>query len=103
MYLTLNLSVILAVLSIIGTVVTAITFFNKVKWDTQKHTRDIDKLNTDMRALSVKLSEVKDTQRAEQLQLIAKIDGVDKSTVKISTTLEHMQKAIDEIKEKMSL
>lgn len=97
----INVSLVVALLSILGTIVTAILFFGKLRWDNQKHETDIKTQAQDLNRIGQKISAIRDSNNNEIKTVLAKIDTVDKSTIKIATTLQHVVEVVNEIKQKV--
>lgn len=101
MVVEINLSLIIAGLSIVGTIITAILFFGKLRWDNQKHSEEIKQHCKDLNNMGQKLDRLKDLQNKELKDIIQRIDELDKSLIKVVATLEHVVLAVNEIKEKV--
>ena len=99
--MSIDLSTIIALGSVVGTIVTAVSFFNRLKWDNQRHDEEIKKQIIDINRLGEKVNSIKDTIIDEQRNTAVKIDTLDKTMIEVFTTLKHVQATITEIKEKL--
>jgi septal ring factor EnvC (AmiA/AmiB activator) len=102
MLIEINVSLIIAICSIFGTLITAITFFNKLRWDNAKQDEELSKHLKEIEKLKQKLDGSKESQQIETKQILLRIDAVEKSMVEISTTLNYVQDTVREIKEKLN-
>jgi uncharacterized DUF497 family protein len=98
MTIELNLSLIIAVFSIFGTIITAILFFGKLRWDTHKQAEDIKKNSIDINNLGSKFNDMQQHQAAETKVILAKIDALDKNIISMSVTLSYLKEAVERLK-----
>ena len=101
MQVNLDISTIIAILSIIGTAITAVLFFGKLKWENAHHADEIKDIKKDVNNLGSKCNAIKDLLVSEQRELMLKIEALDKIMIEMSTTLKFVQSTIVDIKDKM--
>lgn len=99
MSLEINLALVIAICSIAGTIITAITFFNKLRWDSQLQSESIKKLLIDVNNLGAKVANVQQSSDDELKQVLNRIDIMDKSFIRMSSDLQHLQETLKDLKE----
>lgn len=95
------LALIIASLSILTTIVTAVVFFSRLQWNSNHHEANLKRHTEDLNKLGEKYNILSEKFHDEQRHILNRIEAVDKTMVRVSTTLEHMQITIEEIKEKI--
>jgi len=97
-----DISVILSLCSLIGVIITIVSFFNRLKWDNAKHTNDLEKQAKDINNLGAKVERIRDQFTEEQRVFIEKITVIEKQVLEMQISLEHVRTVLSKIEEKLS-
>ncbi len=101
MTFTINLaSAIALVLSIINILVVGVSivmFLGKLKWDTNHLTSRLDALEADVKSLKGLMEVNKDQHSKEQMALLDKLAGVDKSVGLLAEALSYVKLTVDDV------
>ena len=99
----LDVSLIVALIAILSTIVTGIMFFGKLKWDNAQHRREIDECKEDIDSISKKITDIQEDLRDEMQQVLAKVENLERSIIELSTTLDYISKVIGKIEAKLNI
>jgi NADH/NAD ratio-sensing transcriptional regulator Rex len=94
-------SMIIASLSIIGTITTTVLFLGKLRWEIDKHAVLIKKNAEDIDNVGEKVNSHRAITCQEWHSVAAKVQEIDIKVATMSVTLEHIVKIVDEIKAKL--
>ena len=99
MTVEINLALIIACFSIFSTIVTAVWFFGKMKWDNVHLHDELHKQEIDINNLGTKVDALREEHQVEIKQVFNKIDALDKSVIEMYTSMKYVQETVREIKE----
>lgn len=101
MNVTIDIALVLALLSIATTVAALILFFGKLKWTTDWLSGEICKHGRDIEGLGTRVATLKDEHNEELLQLMKRIESVDKAVTQLAEGLTYVKDTVREIKEQL--
>lgn len=99
--LRFNVSFILSTLALFGTIITSVSFFLRLRWESDKHTEDIKRQAVDINNLGKKLDVMRDSYALELKQVLAKIDIIDKSLIEVLSTMRHIQETVGDLRKRV--
>lgn len=99
--MSVYLGIIIAIISLLTSVVTIVSFLSRLKWDNERHKVDIDKAKEDINKLGAKVSGIRDELRREQTSIYQKVENIERQVVELSATFEHVLKTLHKIEEKI--
>ena len=107
-----NLSLILAIVSLMGTIISSVLFIMRLKWDMGQQEKEILTLKKDVTQLGSKvdkeidhigtLLEKEEAEHTIELQKVSnRIDVLEKSVNKVQIQLEYITETLKELREKL--
>lgn len=94
-----HLALTIALVSLVATGITVVTFFMRLKWDSEQHDIKLKECKEDIDAIGIKLNAMQQTSDSEARVMLAKIDSIDKAVVCQGVALKYIEETVREIKE----
>jgi len=101
MQFEVNLSLILAIVAIISTIVSMVIFVTKTRWDVGQLEKDLAGLKGDINAIGQKMTEQKILNSDEIRHMLVRIDAVDKAVVSLTVQVGYIADTVKDMKEKL--
>jgi len=107
-----GLSLLISVITILGLIVTVVTFFMKLKWDSNQHEKDLDLLKIDVDKIGAKvdrkydelvqkMTEQKILNSDEIRHMLVKVDAMDKAIIILTSDMKYITETVKELKDKL--
>jgi len=112
MQVEVNISLILALVSLVGTVISSTVFIMKLRWDIGQQKTEIDLVKVDINNLGQKMDKSIETmaqkiteQRLmdsnEMRHIAIRVDAIDKAVVALQLQVGYIGDTVKELKEKL--
>ena len=101
MTIELNLSLIIAMISIMGTIMSTVIFIMKLRWETSQQEKEITQLKLDINAVGKKIADQSLHDNADMKILLVRIDILDKAIIELQARMGFIKDTMQELKEKL--
>jgi cell division protein FtsB len=108
-----NLSLDMAVIAIVSTIVRMVVFVTKTKWDVAQVKNELEvakgqiekeiaRTNNDINGLGTKLTEIRIGYNDELRHILVRIDAMDKDIIQLTSDMKYISDTVKELKENCS-
>ena len=96
-----NLSLIMAVIAMLTTIVSMVIFVTKIKWEVGQLEKDIQRTQNDVNALGTKMTEIRIGNNDELRHILIRVDAMDKALIQLTSDMKYISDTVKELKEKL--
>jgi len=107
-----NVSLIMAVIAMVSTIVSMVVFVTKTKWDVAQVKKELElaqvqidkeiaRTNNDINGLGAKLTEIRIGNNDELRHILIRVDAMDKALIQLTSDMKYISDTVKELKEKL--